>query len=196
MSLLRVCTLAEQSMYWPVELVVLRFYDPQHVVNAKDLNLLEERQERMEKTDGKEGIALSIIYTWTFFPYESKNLFSHFLTRTASPLSVSFCVISDLGSALIITHSGAPSPIALAFLCQAHHADLSPSLVSEDILCSVLLRVLHCKENAEPRGICSVFLICQDFIYLLFLMQLCGFRRVEKQGKCKTFSINMLYAKQ
>lgn len=46
-----------------MELVVLRFYDPQHVVNAKDLNLLEERQEKMEKIDEKEGIALSIIYT-------------------------------------------------------------------------------------------------------------------------------------
>lgn len=159
MSLLRVCTLAEQSMYWPVELVVLHFCDLQHIVNAKDLNLLQERQERMEKREGKKGIALSVIYTWTFFPFESKNLFSHLLTRTASPLSVSFCVVSGLGSALIVTHSGTPSSIALVFLCQPHRADLSPNLVSEDnLLCSVLLRLCIAKKTLSPGDLFSLFL--------------------------------------
>lgn len=55
-------------------------------------------RERVEKAEEKEGIALSIVYTWGFFLFESENLFSHLLTRISSPPNVSFRVVSGLGS--------------------------------------------------------------------------------------------------
>lgn len=149
---------------------------------------------RMEKTEGKEGIALSVVYTWAFFPFEHKNSFTHLLTRTASPLNVSCCVVSGLGSVLTVIHSGTPSPpspIALAFLCQPHCANLYPSLVSKDklfVFCPP--QVVHCKENTEPRA------FVQSFWSAKILLTFCFWCNYADSKEWKNRENAVLHAKQ
>lgn len=144
----------------------------------------------MEKIEGKEGIALSIVNTWAFFPFESKNLFTHLLTRTASPLNVSFCVVSSLGSVLTVTYSGTPSPIALAFLCQPHCANLYPSLVSKyNLLCLVLLRLCIAKKTLSPGLLFSPFDPPRFYFPFVSDATLC-IRKSGKIGKMQSFMLN------